>query len=362
MIYVLNKKNIKKDKGKYKFVILHFKQYIFPLFLLVFIICLLIFSTSNISSAKKGLHLWANSVVPSLFPFFVATELLSKTNVPYFLGKLLGRIMKPLFNVRGEGSFALIMGFISGYPVGAKIATNFRQKNVCSKEECERILSFTNNSGPLFIVGTVGITMFGSSNIGIILLITHVLSAITVGFIFRFWKRNSHTIDSMLNYNTASNEKIKLSNLGEILSSSITNSISTILVIGGFIVLFSVIISILNESNFLTILVKLITPLFDLIHISPKFIGPIFTGLLEITNGIASITSIHIKAISTNIVLASFLLGIGGLSIFFQVISITSKSDLSIRPYIYGKILHGILAAIYTFGFIHIFPTLNLNL
>ena len=68
--------------------------------------------------------------------------------------------MKPLFNIRGEGSFALIMGIISGYPVGAKIACNFRKNNVCSKEECERLLSFTNNSGPLFIVGTVGITMF----------------------------------------------------------------------------------------------------------------------------------------------------------------------------------------------------------
>lgn len=359
-MHTLYNRNIKRKN--YKIYIKNFNEYFFPFIFISFIVCLLLFSSSNFPAAKKGLTLWANSVVPSLFPFFVATELLSKTEAPYLLGKLLCRIMKPLFNIRGEGSFALIMGVISGYPVGAKIATNFRQNNVCSKEECERILSFTNNSGPLFIVGTVGISMFGNSSIGFLLLITHILSAISVGIIFRFWKKNSYTFDSNLIINSASSKNINLSNLGEVLSNSITNSISTILVIGGFIVLFSVIISILNASNLLPIIEKIFTPLFDLMHVTPKFIAPLFTGLFEITNGIFSIANIHIKAISINIILTSFLLGIGGICIFFQVFSIISKSDLSIKPYIYGKILHGIFAALYTFAFIKIFPIFNLNL
>ena len=122
---------------------------------LAFTFCLLIFSKSNLPAVKSGLALWANSVVPSLFPFFVATELLMHTNIITLLGHLLNRFMKPLFNIRGEGSFAFIMGIISGYPVGAKIASNFRQNNICSKEECERLLSFTNNSGPLSLVQLV---------------------------------------------------------------------------------------------------------------------------------------------------------------------------------------------------------------
>ena len=63
--------------------------------------------------------------------------------------------MRPIFNVPGEGAFPLIMGIISGYPVGAKIVTNFRKNNICTKEEAERLITFTNNSGPLFIIGTV---------------------------------------------------------------------------------------------------------------------------------------------------------------------------------------------------------------
>ena len=156
----------------------------------MFGISLLIFSKSNLTAIKNGLKLWANSVVPSLFPFFVATELLMNTNFVNILGRFLNHFMKPIFNIRGEGSFGLIMGIISGYPVGAKIACDFRTNNICDKEECERLLSFTNNSGPLFIVGTVGISMFGNSSIGLLLLITHILSSLTVGIIFRFWKYN----------------------------------------------------------------------------------------------------------------------------------------------------------------------------
>ena len=76
---------------------------------------------------------------------------------------------------------------------GAKIAVNFRNNNICTKEECERLLSFTNNSGPLFIIGTCGISLFGNYLIGILLFITHILACITVGIIFKFWKKNTST-------------------------------------------------------------------------------------------------------------------------------------------------------------------------
>ena len=99
--------------------ILKIKEMILPFILIMFTGCLVIFSKSNLSAAKSGLVLWANSIVPSLFPFFVATELLSHTNFTYYLGRILNRFMKPIFNVRGEGSFAFIMGIISGDPIGA---------------------------------------------------------------------------------------------------------------------------------------------------------------------------------------------------------------------------------------------------
>lgn len=347
------------------FYIIKLKRNIIPILFLTFTAGLLIFSKSNLPAVKNGLQLFATSVIPSLFPFFVATELLMHTNILNYIGALFNCFMKPLFNVSGKGAFALVMGIVSGYPVGAKIATNFRQNNICSKEECERLLSFTNNSGPLFIIGTVGIGMFGNSTIGVLLLTTHLLASITVGIIFRFWKRNKNSYDNIKNnkiHTSGNNKLVNFYNLGEVLAESITNSISTILMIGGFIVLFSSIISILNASGIMNLIVTTFSPLFNFLKIDTSFIHGIFTGILEITNGINIVCSIHIKNISINIIIVSFLLGFGGISILLQVLSIISKSDLSAKPYIIGKILHGIIAALYTTLFLEIFPFLNFNL
>lgn len=269
--------------------------------------------------------------------------------------------MRPVFRVPGIGAYAFIMGIISGYPVGAKIVTKFRQDGLCTKAEAERLLAFTNNSGPLFIIGTVGITLFGNTQIGMLLFLTHLLSCILVGFFFRFWKYHDKEKIHPQAISTT-NLSVSFSNLGEILANSILNAIHTIFVIGGFVVLFSVILSILNECQFFELLNHMVTPFCHLFGISNNFITPIASGILELTNGLRLVCEISQKAISNNIIVCSFLLGFGGFSVLLQVLSIISKSDISIKAYFFGKLLQGTFAAILTTLFIHIFPVFNFDI
>lgn len=322
----------------------------------MFILCLIVYSNTNIKAVKDGLTLWFNSVIPSLLPFFIATELLNFTNIPYILGKKLNKFMRPLFNVPGIGAYAFIMGIISGYPVGAKIVSDFREKNLCTQEEAERLITFTNNSGPLFILGTVGISLFSNIGIGILLLVTHILASLTVGTLFRFWKnthmqRNSNdkALDYIVNYN----------NLGEILSKSITNSINTVILIGGFITLFSVIISILKNSPLNKLVIFVFSPLFSFFNADKKFIIPLISGMIELTSGLNLVSLVPLKFLGINVIFCSFLLGFGGVSVMLQVASIIYKSHISIKSYICGKFLHGIIAAFYTYIIILIFPYFN---
>lgn len=346
-------------KHKYPIFLLSLKKQLLPILLVAFTICLVLFSKQNISAAKSGLLLWANSVVPTLLPFFIATELLTHTDIVNSIGKLFSPFMRPIFNVPGEGGFALLMGIISGYPVGAKIATQFRQQGICTQAEAERLLAFTNNSGPLFIIGTVGVTMFGDTSTGLLLLITHILACLSVGVLFRFWKYNSNSIGKLPTSSLMCSTK---NANGKILANSILNSINTIMMIGGFVVLFSVIISILNSTKVLNILSHVFYPIFSFFGIENTLCEPFLSGLLELTNGIKNISLIHCKTISTNIVLCAFLLGFSGISIVLQVYSIISNSDISIKPYLIGKLLQGILASIYTYIFLHCFPFLNLDI
>lgn len=346
------------------FIIL--KKNILTIIFLFFLIFLVVFSNNNLAAAGNGLALWSKCVVPSLFPFFIATELLNYTNFSNLLGKLLHKIMRPLFNVPGEGAYAFIMGIISGYPVGAKIVSDFYEKDICSKNEAERMLAFTNNSGPLFIIGTVGVLLFGNSSIGLLLFITHILASITVGIILGIKSRlhiKSDRSEKKLILNSFQKsdniiENDSISNIGNIIASSISKSISTTLQIGGFIVLFSVIISILNKLNIITY----ICDFFSIFGIPKSFSNSLISGIIELTNGVNFAANLHEKNISVNIILCSFLLGFGGFCVLLQVLGIVSKVNLSIKKYLYGKLLQGLIAALYTSIFINNFSIFNFDI
>lgn len=316
-------------------------KFLIKVFLILFIIFLIMFSKTNILAVQNAISLFFEKVFPSLFPFFIATDLLSHTNIINILNTILSPIMKPLFNVSGKGAFPFIMGIISGYPTGAKIVSDFRKNNICTKVECERLLAYTNNSGPLFIIGTVGSSLFLSTEIGILLLITHIFGTLTVGIIFRFYKNNYYRNENIV-------DELDIDNFSSILTESIFTSFKTTGMIFGFIIMFSIINNILLTSGILKLFPSAI-------------IGSIL-GTCEITNGINYISMIKSSNLTIQLILTSFFLGFGGISVLMQVYSIISKTDLSIKPYILGKLLHGLTSAIYTLIIILLFPSFSFKI
>jgi len=284
-------------------------------------------------------------LVPTLLPFLIATELLNHTDLVQIFGRLFTKWMRPLFNVPGEASFAFLLGMISGYPVGAKIIASFYKQQICTKEEAERMLPFCNNSGPLFIIATVGTGFYLDAQIGFLLLFTHLLASLSVGILFglfsRFRQRRSvQVIEEPLRKN-------RLEDLA--LGECILNSVQTILMIGGFLLLFSVILSVLEQSHFLAVFRDMLTPLFTFLHLPTELITSFINGLFELTTGLKGISNFFQKDMTINIVLSAFILGFGGFCVLLQVYGIISKEKLSIKPYFWGKLLQGLLAAFYTF-------------
>lgn len=349
-------------------VLSYLKEKSISIIFILYLFFLVLFTKSNFNAAKKGITLWANNVVPSLFPFFVAVELLKHTNLIYFLSIKLDKYMKPIFNLPGVASFPFVMGLISGYPVGAKIVSDLYSNNLCTQKEAERMLAFTNNSGPLFIIGTVGCSFYSNTSIGILLLISHILSSICVGIILGIISRiksatnkftaNSRQSASVNNFSSLLQDDIKIADLGGILGSAIVSAIKSILMIGGFVTIFSVILSILNNTKILTIISYFISNIF---HINPDYIVGLLTGFLEFTNGLYKISTINNKMLSINLILSSFIIGFGGISVTLQVLNIISKNKLSIKTYIFGKLLHGTISALFTFLILSI-PIFSLNL
>ena len=138
-------------------------------------LALVLWPEQAMEAMRDGIKLCGNVILPSLFPFFVLSSLVVELGMSRYLGRLLEPVMAPLFYVNGNCAAALALGFVGGYPVGARTAIQIYENGQCSRTEAERMLAFCNNSGPAFIRGVVGAGVFGSGTVGLLLYLAHLL-------------------------------------------------------------------------------------------------------------------------------------------------------------------------------------------
>ena len=155
---------------------------LFPVF---FGAALLFFPDVSAAAAREGVALCLQTVLPSLFPFFVLSSLLVQSDVPRLLSRAMAGVMYPLFGVSGAGASALILGLLGGYPVGARTVAELYGRGEIAREEAEQLLAFCNNSGPGFFLGVCGTAVFGSARAGMYLYLIHVGAALVTGGLLR---------------------------------------------------------------------------------------------------------------------------------------------------------------------------------
>ncbi|HLR21378.1 MAG TPA: sporulation integral membrane protein YlbJ [Tissierellaceae bacterium] len=327
------------------------KKRMFQFILLALVLSIIANPSLAVDSAKDGAYLWFNTLLPSLLPFLILSELFISSGFVEVFGKLLGNIMKPIFNVPGSGAFPLLVSSISGYPIGAKLTSDLRKNKYINKTEANRLISFTSTSGPLFILGSILIGMLNMPELGTLMILPHYLGTITVGIIFRFYKRSANPQSSVsITHPQAKEANIKNTNLeidsiGKLISRSVKQSMDSIILIGGFIILYSVIIEILLASKFM---IKITSILSYYTKIDITIIEAILSGFIELTTGCKKISSVNMNPLYKIMILNS-LIAWSGLSILSQAISFISQTDINIKLYVFSKFLHSIFASIYTY-------------
>lgn len=288
------------------------------LFLTLTLICLLIYKgQDSVFYVKDALVLCTEMIIPSLFPFFVCSGILIYSGFCQTLSKIFSPVMKPLFNINPNGSAAFVLGIISGYPLGAVTACQLYESGYISKSETERLLAFCNNSGPLFILSSVGIGLYSGLSFGVILYVSHIISSVLVGICMSSYSKNKHSAPDML-------LKTEEKNISEIFSVSLSNAANSIINICATVVFFSV-----ASRLFL-----------DLI---PFNIPPFIYGIFEFSSGNKIIASSDYPFF-LKLIFSSVVTGFAGLSVHMQVLAVTSSKNLDIKPYIFGKIMHGLFS------------------
>lgn len=285
-----------------------------------------------IAGAKNGLALCFNVIVPSLFPFFVLSSLVVDLGLAAYLGRALEGLMRPLFRVGGSCAAAVALGFIGGYPVGARTALQLYQQGLCSKQEAERLLAFCNNSGPAFILGVVGAGVFGDSRIGLLLYCTHAAASLLVGLLFRF-HGSSHS-------SAAGRPKpIETVTVPAAFTGAVSRALQSTLNICAFVVFFAVVLQLLSAWGLLSGLVALLSHF----GIGQEWAHRLVAGLLELSSGVSSLSGG--SGLAGRASMAAFMLGWAGISVHCQVLSFLVDSGLSAKTYLAGKLCHGLIAA-----------------
>ncbi len=331
------------------------------------------------SGTRQGLTTWWQIIIPSLLPFFILSKFLIKMGVIHFLGTFLEPVMRPVFNIPGSGAFALIMGMTSGAPINGSIASQLRNLRILTIQEGERLIAFTSNSSLLFMASAIPIGMLNIPELGLVIVIIHYTSNIVLGIIqgqishiknIRSKNdkitsdRQLYTIKDLFSKaRTTANEYLKTHypGINKVCFQVVSESMNSILQIGGYIVLFSVLSNIMLELELNLLLFRLQKQYLPWFIQEQTLFTSLLTGLFETTvaSELAATSSQQLHEILAVILLA---LGWGGLSIHAQIMTVISETDLGLINFFLTRLLHGKLSVIMLYCFNFIIPLENFAL
>lgn len=298
---------------------------------------LVIFPSEMVAAAQSGVDMAWRVIVPSLFPFFVVSNMAVRMGLADRLGAALAPVMRPVFNVSGPCAAALVLGFIGGYPVGAKTVIALYENGSCTKREAERMLAFSNNSGPAFILGVVGAGIFSSGRVGLLLYLAHFAASLMIGLLFRFWGGREEGSD-------APPERAAREGYASAFIASVSSGFTSCLGICGFVVFFTVLIRLLFLSGLMNHAAALLARLLASAGITEWRAERLLTGVIELTSGVWSLRDAS-RELPASMAMAAFMLGWAGISVHCQVLSFLSGTGISPKTYFIGKLLHGVLSA-----------------
>ncbi len=305
----------------------------------------------TVNAAGNGFELWYSVIVPALLPFFIVADLLVSLGFARFLGVILEPVMRPLFKLPGCSSLVVAMGFTSGFPIGAILTRRLFDDKMITGSEAERLVSFTNNSSPLFILGAVGVGMFNSPLLGCLLALSHYLANLLVGFIWGLtappiMNRKKTTPGQLFQeaLKTLGDNKPDEKSPGSLLGDSIKTAINNLLAIAGFIIIFSVLTQMLTVWGIMHYIAIFWSKLLFFLHLPYQTAFGIGMGMFEITIGSKTIAAVAHHDILDQLLAVSMVLAFSGFSIIAQVMGIVADLPIRLSFYLKSRLLQMFLS------------------
>ena len=296
------------------------KNYIFFGICIGFLALLLIKSEIMIGVVREAIDVWAKTLVPSLFPFFLLSEFLIYYDGVQMIGRLLRPVLTRICHFSDAGCFVFAMSMVSGFPSGAKYISDLVERGTMSREEGNHLLSCTHFSNPLFIMGTIATLSLQDKRVGILILFSHYTANLVIAFLKR-----KHTFSKVKTTKQQSKEK---ENFGTFLTKAVLKTWKNLATMLGIIILFFLI------TKGITTYLPMST-----------FQNALLSGVLEMTQGVLKVSHLMIPIFYKGLFI-TLLLSFGGLSVHLQVLSFIDPVGLNYRSFLKNRAFHVVLAGI----------------
>ena len=254
------------------------------------------------TAASEGIGLCLSTIIPSLFPFCVISI--------YFTGLCSSyptKFMRPaekMFRLPSNSGSALLLGFLGGYPVGAKCIQQMYTSGNISREDAHRMLSFCCNAGPAYIFG-IGTLLFSDVRLCWLVWLIQIASSLAVAYL--------SPAENLTVNEPAVQHSFSVGN-------TLRQAINVMATVCGWIILFRIILAFVQKW-FLWLL--------------PQNIAILLSGILELANGCSLL--LQTESTLMRFILFSVMLSFGGVCVHLQTATVLSGCGLSIRPYLFGK-------------------------
>lgn len=311
----------------------HILRFLYLTIGIYLIILLLRYPTLSLQYAATGLNLWFQKMIPTLLPFMILSGILIRMNLTEGFVRLVHPLLRFFFRTSPNGSYTLIMGFLCGFPMGARIAGELYATGKLSKWEAERLLAFCNNIGPIYFL-SFAMPMLGIQRVLLPFFIMYGIPLLYGFLLMRFfphirWKRQTRIPDAV----NSLPGKDKPQHMGTLANTpslplltaadeAILSGLLGIAKLGGYMVFF-------NLLNILFV---------PFSQLSPSLLG-FYNCILEITSGID-------RCGQGFPYIVLILLPFGGFSCIGQTYSMICHTDLSIRHYLFHKLFQTALTAL----------------
>ncbi|MEX1029257.1 MAG: nucleoside recognition domain-containing protein [Paenibacillaceae bacterium] len=321
------------------------------------VVSVLIYPTHTLDASTLGLRIWWNMVFPALLPFFILCDIVIAYGIAHALGVLIDPLLRRLFRLPGIAGWSLISGALAGSPAGVEAVVQLRIAGRIDQLAGERITMMSHYANPIFMITIVAVAFLQRPDLAFFICMVHYMSALGSAIVFRNYllpSRNSVPTEIYTTPRQSMWSKVSLAihearqtdqrSFGQLLGDAVSGSLQKLMMIGGTIMMFSVLLELVSVTGISDLLVHILQWFIQPNSMLISHVDTFISGITEVHMGIYSVTQMGPLSIVWKTAILCGMMGWGGLAVHLQVRALLHATDIRYTPFLLARMVQSFLS------------------